>query len=71
MWLMSNSIGQCSCGQTYMVQRHLVGLGWRHILGIVIYHIENPESDFVSIGMSKSLIPADSWVTSISDPMPL
>lgn len=68
---MSNHIGQCSCGQTHMVQRHLVGLAWRHILGIVIYHIVNPESDFVSIGMSKSLIPADSWVTSISDPTPL
>lgn len=67
---MSNSIGQCSCRQAYMVQRHLVALGWRHILGIIIYHIVNPESDFISIGISKSLIPEDSWVTSISDLVP-
>ena len=65
------STGQCSCGQTYMVRRHLVDLGWGHILGIIIYHIENPENDFVPSRMSKSLVPADSWVTSIPDPMSL
>lgn len=53
-----------------MLQKHLVGLGWGHILGI-IYHIENPENGFVPIAMSKSLVPADSWVTSIPDPMSL
>lgn len=65
------NIGQCNCGQTYMVQRHLVALGWGHILEILIYHIENPKNEFVPSRISKSSVPADSSVTSIPDPMSL
>lgn len=54
-----------------MVQRHLVRLGWEHLLGTVIYHIGDPGHDFVLIGMSKLCVPESSWVTSILDPKPL